>query len=321
MDRRGDLLGQQVLPVLVHGDAAIAGQGVMQETLSLAEVRGYSTGGTVHIVINNQIGFTTSDPRDLRSSLYCTDIMKIIDAPVLHVNGDDPEAVVLATQLAIEFRTQFHKDVAIDIVCFRKLGHNEQDTPSMTQPLMYKIIAAHPGTRKLYADKLEAEGTLPAGTGDQMVKDFRAAMDAGIQTSDPVLSNYKGKFAVDWTPFLNKKWTDEADTAIPLTEWKRLAERVSTAREGFKVHPLVEKVLNDRAAMGRGETNVDWGMGEHMAFASLVASGYPVRLSGEDSGRGTFTHRHAVLHNQNREKWDTGVYIPLRHIAKDQAPS
>jgi 2-oxoglutarate dehydrogenase E1 component len=320
MDRRGDVLGQQVLPVLVHGDAAIAGQGVVQETLSMAEVRGYSTGGTVHIVINNQIGFTTSDPRDLRSSLYCTDIMKIIDAPVLHVNGDDPEAVVLATQLAIEFRTQFHKDVAIDIVCFRKLGHNEQDTPSMTQPLMYKIIAAHPGTRKLYADKLEAEGSLPVGTGDLMVKEYRAAMDAGIQTSDPVLSNYKGKFAVDWSPFLNKKWTDEADTAIPLTEWKRLAERVSSVREGFKVHPLVEKVLNDRAAMGRGEINIDWGMGEHMAFASLVASGYPVRLSGEDSGRGTFTHRHAVLHNQNREKWDTGVYIPLRHIAKDQAP-
>jgi len=320
MDRRGDVLGQQVLPVLVHGDAAIAGQGVVQETLSMAEVRGYSTGGTVHIVINNQIGFTTSDPRDLRSSLYCTDIMKIIDAPVLHVNGDDPEAVVLATQLAIDFRTQFHKDVAIDIVCFRKLGHNEQDTPSMTQPLMYKIIAAHPGTRKLYADKLEAEGALPLGTGELMVKEYRAAMDAGIQTSDPVLSNYKGKFAVDWSPFLNKKWTDEADTAIPLTEWKRLAERVSSVREDFKVHPLVEKVLNDRAAMGRGEINIDWGMGEHMAFASLVASGYPVRLSGEDSGRGTFTHRHAVLHNQNREKWDTGVYIPLRHIAKDQAP-
>jgi 2-oxoglutarate dehydrogenase E1 component len=320
MDRRGDMLGQQVLPVLVHGDAAIAGQGVMQETLAMAEVRGYSTGGTLHIVINNQIGFTTSDPRDLRSSLYCTDIMKIIDAPVLHVNGDDPEAVVLATQLAIEFRTQFHKDVAIDIVCFRKLGHNEQDTPSMTQPLMYKIIAAHPGTRKLYADKLEAEGSLPAGTGDEMVKGYRAAMDAGIQTSDPVLSNYKGKFSVDWSPFLNKKWTDEADTAIPLTEWKRLAERISTPREGFKVHPLVEKVLNDRAAMGRGEVNIDWGMGEHMAFASLVASGYPVRLSGEDSGRGTFTHRHAVLHNQNREKWDTGIYIPLRHVAKDQAP-
>ena len=320
MERRGDLLGEQVLPVLVHGDAAIAGQGVMQETLAMSEVRGYSTGGTIHIVINNQIGFTTSDPRDLRSSLYCTDIMKVVDAPVLHVNGDDPEAVVLATKLAVEFRTKFHKDVAVDIVCFRKLGHNEQDTPAMTQPLMYKIIAAHPGTRKVYADKLEAQGVLPVGTGDLMVKEYRAAMDAGKQTSDPVLSNFKGKFAVDWSPFLNKKWTDESDTAIPLTEWKRLAEKISTIPEDFKAHPLVEKVYRDRAAMGRGEVNVDWGMGEHMAFASLVASGYPVRLSGEDSGRGTFTHRHAVLHNQNREKWDTGTYVALQHITKDQAP-
>ena len=320
MERRGDMLGEQVMPVLVHGDAAIAGQGVMQETLAMSEVRGYSTGGTVHIVINNQIGFTTSDPRDLRSSLYCTDIMKIVDAPVLHVNGDDPEAVVLATKLALEFRMKFHKDVAIDIVCFRKLGHNEQDTPAMTQPLMYKIIAAHPGTRKVYADKLETQGALPAGTGDLMVKEYRAAMDEGKQTSDPVLSNFKGKFAVDWSPFLNKKWTDEADTAIPLTEWKRLAEKISTIPENFKAHPLVAKVYNDRAAMGRGEVNIDWGMGEHMAFASLVASGYPVRLSGEDSGRGTFTHRHAVLHEQNREKWDTGTYIALQHVTKDQAP-
>jgi len=320
MERRGDMLGEQVMPVLVHGDAAIAGQGVMQETLAMSEVRGYSTGGTVHIVINNQIGFTTSDPRDLRSSLYCTDIMKVVDAPVLHVNGDDPEAVVLATKLAVEFRTKFHKDVAIDIICFRKLGHNEQDTPAMTQPLMYKIIGAHPGTRKLYADRLETQGVLPAGTGDLMVKEYRAAMDEGKQTSDPVLSNFKGKFAVDWSPFLNKKWTDEADTSIPLTEWKRLAEKISTIPEGFKAHPLVAKVYNDRAAMGRGETNIDWGMGEHMAFASLVASGYPIRLSGEDSGRGTFTHRHAVLHEQNREKWDTGTYIALQHVTKDQAP-
>ncbi|WP_128113478.1 2-oxoglutarate dehydrogenase E1 component [Polynucleobacter necessarius] len=320
MERRGDMLGEQVMPVLVHGDAAIAGQGVMQETLAMSEVRGYSTGGTMHIVINNQIGFTTSDPRDLRSSLYCTDTMKIVDAPVLHVNGDDPEAVVLATKLAVEFRMKFHKDVAVDIICFRKLGHNEQDTPAMTQPLMYKIIAAHPGTRKLYADKLETQGVLPAGTGDLMVKEYRAAMDEGKQTSDPVLSNFKGKFAVDWSPFLNKKWTDEADTAIPLTEWKRLAKKISTIPEGFKAHPLVAKVYNDRAAMGRGEANVDWGMGEHMAFASLVASGYPVRLSGEDSGRGTFTHRHAVLHEQNREKWDTGTYIALQHVTKDQAP-
>ena len=320
MERRNDAKGDQVLPVLVHGDAAIAGQGVMQETLALSEVRGYSTGGTVHIVINNQIGFTTSDPRDLRSSLYCTDIMKTIDSPVLHVNGDDPEAVVLATQLALEYRTQFKKDVAVDIICFRKLGHNEQDTPAMTQPLMYSIIATHPGTRKLYADRLEAQGVIAAGAGDEMVKAYRAAMDAGQQTLDPVLSNFKGKFAVDWSPFLNKKWTDHADTAIPLSEWKRLADKLSTLPDDFKAHPLVQKVYTDRAAMGRGEINVDWGMGEAMAFASLLASGYPIRLSGEDSGRGTFSHRHSVLHAQNRENWDTGTHIPLQHVSKDQAP-
>ena len=321
MDRRGDKNGSQVMPILVHGDAAIAGQGVVQETLALAEVRGYHTGGTVHIVINNQIGFTTSDPRDMRSTLYCTDIMKTIEAPILHVNGDDPEAVVLATQLAVEYRMKFKKDVGIDIICFRKLGHNEQDTPSMTQPLMYKTISQHPGTRKLYADKLETQGVLPLGGGDEMVKVYRAELDAGDKrTSDPVITNFKGKYAVDWTPFLNKKWTDNADTAIPLTEWKRLAEKITKAPEGFKVHPLVETVLKNRASMGRGEVNVDWGMGEHMAFASLVASGYPIRLSGEDSGRGTFTHRHAVLHDQDREKWDIGTYIPLQHVADGQAP-
>jgi 2-oxoglutarate dehydrogenase E1 component len=321
MDRRGDKNGSQVMPILVHGDAAIAGQGVVQETLALAEVRGYHTGGTLHIVINNQIGFTTSDPRDMRSTLYCTDIMKTIEAPILHVNGDDPEAVVLATQLAVEYRMKFKKDVGIDIICFRKLGHNEQDTPSMTQPLMYKTISQHPGTRKLYADKLETQGVIPAGGGDEMVKVYRAELDAGDKrTSDPVITNFKGKYAVDWTPFLNKKWTDNADTAIPLTEWKRLAEKITKAPEGFKVHPLVETVLKNRAAMGRGEVNVDWGMGEHMAFASLVASGYPIRLSGEDSGRGTFTHRHSVLHDQDREKWDIGTYIPLQHVADGQAP-
>ncbi|MCU4119192.1 2-oxoglutarate dehydrogenase E1 component [Variovorax sp. N23] len=319
MDRRGDPLGKQVLPIIVHGDAAFAGQGVVMETLALAETRGYSTGGTVHIVINNQIGFTTSDPRDSRSTLYCSDIVKMIEAPVLHVNGDDPEAVVLATQLALDFRMEFQKDVVVDIICFRKLGHNEQDTPSLTQPLMYKKIAQHPGTRKLYADKLAAQG-LGATLGDDMVKAQRAAFDAGKNTSDPVLTNFKSKYAVDWSPFLNKKWTDAGDTAIPTAEWKRLAEKITTVPAGFTVHPLVKKVLDDRAAMGRGDVNVDWGMGEHMAFASLVASGYPVRLSGEDSGRGTFTHRHAVLHDQNREKFDTGTYTPLQNVAESQAP-
>jgi 2-oxoglutarate dehydrogenase E1 component len=320
MDRRGDKLGDQVLPVLVHGDAAFAGQGVVMETLALAQTRGYYTGGTVHLVINNQIGFTTSDPRDSRSTLYCTDVVKMIEAPVLHVNGDDPEAVVLCTQLAFDYRQQFKKDVVVDIICFRKLGHNEQDTPSLTQPLMYKKIAAHPGTRKLYGEKLVAQNVLPADGPDKMVKDLRAAFDAGKHTVDPVLTNFKSKYAVDWAPFLGKKWTDSADTALPLAEIKRLAERITTIPSSFKVHPLVEKVLADRAAMGRGEINVDWGMGEHLAYASLVASGYAVRLSGEDCGRGTFTHRHSVLHDQNREKWDTGTYVPLEHVADNQAP-
>ena len=320
MDRRGDTTGAEVLPILVHGDAAIAGQGVVQETLALAEVRGYHTGGTLHIVINNQIGFTTSDPRDMRSTLYCTDILKTIEMPILHVNGDDPEAVVLATQIAVEYRMKFKKDVGIDLICFRKLGHNEQDTPSMTQPLMYKKIAQHPGTRKLYADKLETQGVLPVGGGDEMVKAYRTELEAGKSTSDPVITNFKGKFSVDWSPFLNRKWTDHADTAIPQAEWKRLAEKITQIPSGFKVHPLVENVLKNRAAMGRGEMNVDWGMGEHMAFASLLASGYPIRLSGEDSGRGTFTHRHSVLHDQDREKWDTGTYIPLQNVGNGQAP-
>jgi 2-oxoglutarate dehydrogenase E1 component len=320
MDRRGDKTGSQVLPVLVHGDAAFAGQGVVMETLALAQTRGYFTGGTVHIVINNQIGFTTSDPRDARSTLYCTDVVKMIEAPVLHVNGDDPEAVVLCTTWAMDYRRQFKKDVVVDIICFRKLGHNEQDTPSLTQPLMYKKIAAHPGTRRLYGDKLVAQGVLQPEGPDEMVKGFRAAMDAGKHTIDPVLTNFKSKYAVDWAPFLGRKWTDSADTALPMAEVKRLAERVTTIPSKFKLHPLVEKVIADRAAMGRGEINVDWGMGETLAYASLVASGYAVRLSGEDCGRGTFVHRHAVLHDQNREKWDVGTYVPLENVADTQAP-
>jgi 2-oxoglutarate dehydrogenase E1 component len=319
MDRRGDPLGKQVLPVLVHGDAAFGGQGVNQETFALAQTRGYSTGGTVHIIINNQIGFTTSDPRDMRSSVFCTDIVKMVEAPVLHVNGDDPEAVVMATQLALEYRMTFRKDVVLDVVCFRKLGHNEQDTPALTQPLMYKKIAAHPGTRKLFADKLAAQG-LGDTLGDDMAKAYRAALDAGKNTTEPVLTNFKTQFTVDWSPFMGKKWSDAGDTSIPLSDWKRLAEKISTIPDSVTPHQLVKKVYDDRAAMGRGDIPVDWGMGEHMAFASLVASGYPVRLSGEDCGRGTFTHRHAVIHDQKREKWDTGTYVALQNVSDKQAP-
>src|SRR5690625_1028708 len=318
-DRREDAKGQQVLPVLVHGDAAFAGQGVVQETLNFAQTRGYGTGGTVHIVINNQIGFTTSDPRDSRSTLYCTDVVKMIEAPVFHVNGDDPEAVAFVTRLALDYRQRFSHDVVIDIVCYRKLGHNEQDTPSLTQPLMYKKIAEHPGTRKLYADKLVAQGVLSEDEPDEMVKAYRRLMEDGRRTVEPVLTDYKNKYATDWTPFLGAKWTDHADTAVPLPELQRIGERLTTVPEGFKVHNLVNRLLESRRAMARGEADVDWGMAEHLAFGTLVSNGYAVRISGQDSGRGTFAHRHSVLHDQTRERWDHGTYIPLQHVSENQA--
>ncbi|HQP68379.1 MAG TPA: 2-oxoglutarate dehydrogenase E1 component, partial [Quisquiliibacterium sp.] len=320
MDRRGDTNGSEVLPVLVHGDAAFAGQGVVMETLNLAQTRGYGTFGTVHIVINNQIGFTTSDPRDTRSTIYCSDVVKMIEAPVLHVNGDDPDAVVFATQIALDFRREFAKDIVVDIICFRKLGHNEQDTPAVTQPLMYKKIGQHPGTRRLYAERLATQGLITLEDSDAMVTRYRAAMDEGRHTVDPVLSNFKSKFAVDWMPFLNRKWTDAADTAVPKAELKRIAGKITTIPGTFKLHPLVDKVIADRRAMAAGDAPLDWGMGEHLAFATLLSSGYGVRLSGQDSGRGTFTHRHAVLHDQNREKWDKGTYIPLENVADNQGP-
>jgi len=310
--RRDDKTGDQVLPILVHGDAAFAGQGVVMETLNLSGTRGYGTGGTVHLIVNNQIGFTTSDPRDTRSTIYCTDVAKMVEAPIFHVNGDDPEAVLFVTQLALDYRQAFHKDVVIDIVCFRKLGHNEQDEPSVTQPLMYKRIGQHPGTRKLYADKLVAGGVLGAGEPEQMIKAFRDALDTGRHTLNPVLSSFKSKFAVDWSPFLDSKWTDAADTQVPL------AEPLTRVPEGFKLHPTVARVLASRRQMAEGKLPVDWGMAETLAYASLVANGYDVRLSGQDSGRGTFAHRHAVLHDQERERWDLGTYLPLQNIAKDQ---
>src|SRR2546423_14475795 len=216
--RRDDKTGDQVMPILLHGDAAFAAQGVVMETLNLSGTRGYGTGGTVHIIVNNQIGFTTSDPRDARSTIYCTDVAKMVEAPIFHVNGDDPEAVLFVTQMALDFRQKFHKDVVIDIVCFRKLGHNEQDEPLITQPLMYKKIAQHPGTRKLYADKLLAQGVIAPEEPEALIKRYRAMLDAGQQTVSPVLSNFKSKFAVDWAPFLNSKWTDAADTQVPLAE-------------------------------------------------------------------------------------------------------
>lgn len=317
--RRGEGAKTKVMPILVHGDAAVAGQGVNQEMLNFAQTRGYGVGGVVHIVVNNQVGFTTSDPRDYRSGHYCTDIFKMVDAPIFHVNGDDPEAVALVTQIAVEYRQQFQKDVVIDIICFRKLGHNEQDEPMVTQPLMYKIIAKHPGTRKLYGDKLIAEGVLPADGPDQMIKEYREHLDKGELLYNPVLAGYKHPMTIDWTPFLTKSYIESCDTSVPMKELQRLSERLTTLPEGFTLHSRVKKIVEDRAAMGKGELPVDWGMAENLAYASLLVSGYGVRISGEDVGRGTFFHRHAAFHDQNRTSWDVGTYHPLKNLQEKQA--
>jgi len=316
--RRKDRDGSQVLPVLIHGDAAIAGQGVVQETLNLSQTRGYGTGGTVHIVVNNQIGFTTSDTRDVRSTLYCTDVMKMIEAPIFHVNGDDPEAAVMAIEMALDFRMQFKKDVVVDIVCFRKLGHNEQDEPMVTQPLMYKIVNSHPGTRKRYAERLASQGVIEADEADKLASTFRQALEGGFHTNKTILSNFKPPFAVDWSKYRGTKWNENDDTRIPLAELQALAERLTSVPPNFKLHPRVEKIIADRRLMGQGKIPVDWGMAENLAYASLLKEGYAVRISGQDSGRGTFFHRHAVLHDQNRERWDSGTYVPLQHVAANQ---
>ncbi len=316
--RRRDREGRQVLPVLIHGDAAFAGQGVVMETLNLSQTRGYGTGGTVHIIVNNQIGFTTSDPRDTRSTIYCTDVAKMVEAPVIHVNGDDPEAVIFAVEAAMDFRTQFQKDVVVDLVCFRKLGHNEQDEPMVTQPLMYKIIGQHPGTRKLYADRLVAEGVLKEGDAERYIADFRSALDAGHNNNKFIIYNYRPPFAVDWAPYEAAKWTDQANTGLSRDELKYLSDRLTTIPSHFKLHPRVEKVIADRRQMGLGKLPLDWGMAENLAYAALLKQGYGVRLSGQDAGRGTFFHRHAVLHDQNRERWDAGTYVPLQNITENQ---
>ena len=317
--RRKDTTFDQVMPVLLHGDAAIAGQGVVQETLNLSQTRGYRTGGTIHIVINNQIGFTTSDPRDTRGTLYCTDVAKMVEAPIFHVNGDDPEACLLAVEIAVEFRQKFDKDVFIDLVCFRKQGHNEADEPMITQPLMYKRISQHTGTRALYAQRLVGEGIVRAEDAEAMIETYRVAMDKGLHTNTTILSNYKPPFAVDWRPFIGKHWTDAAETAVPMATLKALAQKLTDVPPDFRVHPRVEKVIADRRAMGEGKQPLDWGMGETLAYATLLDQGYGVRLSGQDTGRGTFSHRHAVLHDQSREKWDAGTWIPLQHV-KDGQP-
>ncbi|MBK6617556.1 MAG: 2-oxoglutarate dehydrogenase E1 component [Nitrosomonas sp.] len=319
--RLGDKTGDLVIPVLIHGDAAFAGQGVVMETLNLSQTRGYGTGGTIHIIINNQIGFTTSDPRDSRSSLYCTDVAKMIDAPVFHVNGDDPEAVVLITEIALDFRMQFRKDVVIDLICFRKQGHNEQDEPMVTQPSMYQVIRQHPGTRKLYADRLIQQAVVEESEVAMLEQAYRDAMDAGHNPNRTICYDYKSPHGVNWAVFLeSSKWNQPVKTGVPIEDLRYLAQRLTDIPATFQLHSRIQKIIDDRRKMGQGELPLDWGMAENLAYASLLKDGYPLRISGQDCERGTFFHRHAVLHDQQREQdqWEDGIYIPLRYVAPKQ---
>ncbi|HTQ98934.1 MAG TPA: 2-oxoglutarate dehydrogenase E1 component [Candidatus Acidoferrum sp.] len=309
-DRRKDPVGKSVLPILIHGDASFAGQGVVMETFQMSQTRAYGVGGTVHIVINNQVGFTTSRQDDARSTEYCTDIAKMVQAPIFHVNGDDPEAVLFVTQLALDFRNEFHKDVVVDLVCYRRRGHNETDEPASTQPLMYKIIRNLPTTRTLYADKLVAEGLLSKAEADDMMSNYRKALQEGTHVVKSLVTAPNTALYVDWRPYLGHDMSMPCDTTIKLAQLKSLAERISAMPAGFSVNRQVAKVLEDRNKMAKGEQPLDWGCAELLAYASLVNSDYKVRLTGQDVGRGTFSHRHAVLHDQNSGE----AYVPLAHI-------
>lgn len=304
----------EVMPLLLHGDAAFAGQGVVMETFSLSQTRGYKTGGTIHVVVNNQIGFTTSNPYDARSSWYCTDIAKMIDAPIFHVNGDDPEAVVFVAQLALDFRMAFKRDVVIDLVGYRRHGHNEGDEPAATQPKMYRQIKQSVSVAKSYADKLIKAGIITQEEIDAFTAEYRQKLDKG----QPIVSNVNGKghdqYLVDWTPYLNQEWTAPAKTGFPLNKLRALANKIETLPKDFVLQPQVAKMMEDRRKMTAGELPLNWGYAETLAYATLLSEGYPIRISGEDSQRGTFAHRHAVLHNYE----DHEVYIPLQHLSDKQ---
>jgi len=310
--RREDELRRQVMPVLIHGDSAFAGQGVIMELFQMSQARGFAVGGTVHVVVNNQVGFTTSRPDDTRSTLYCTDPAKIIGAPVLHVNGDDPEAVAFCAQMAFDFRKEFGRDVVIDLVCYRRHGHNEADEPAATQPLMYKNIRARKTTRELYADALAAEGVIDAAAAKAMVDAYRDRLDRGEVTTE-LATVGPDPYAVDWRPWLKGKLADAVDTAVGAKRLGELAGTINTLPEGLKLHARVAKIYDDRRKMAAGELAMDWGFAENLAYATLLTEGYKLRLVGQDAGRGTFFHRHAVLHDQASGE----SYMPMRALVKD----
>ena len=314
-DRRADPVGDTVVPIVIHGDAAFAGQGVVMETFQMSQTRGYKTGGTLHIVINNQVGFTTSRQDDARSTEYCTDIAKMVQAPIFHVNGDDPEAVVFVTQLAVDYRNQFKKDVVIDLVCYRRRGHNEADEPSVTQPMMYAAIRQHPSTRDLYAQRLIREDVLTEQEDADLMARYRESLDRGEPLVTQLVMQPNTNLFVDWKPYLGHSWDMACDTSIEADRLRALADAMSRVPEGFVLQRQVKKLLEDRGKMAAGAIEINWGFAENIAYASLLADGYPVRMTGQDIGRGTFSHRHTVLHAQNKDQ----VHIPIQHLSSDQA--
>ena len=313
-ERRGDATGDKVIPVQIHGDAAFAGQGVIMETLQLSQARGFFTGGTIHVIINNQVGFTTSDPHDARSTLYCSDVAKMVEAPILHVNADDPEAVCFVARFALEYRRKFHKDVVIDLVCYRRHGHNEADEPSATQPMMYQVIRKKPTVRQIYTDKLLGEGVVSATEAAAMMDQYRNGLDQGSPQARAALGLIGNKYTVDWSSYLGADWSEPVKTAVELPRLKALGEAITTYPPEWTLHPRVLAIMQSRAKMIAGDQALDWGCAENLAYASLVQEGFPVRLTGQDSGRGTFFHRHAVLHDQKTGK----RYTPLQHLATNQ---
>ncbi len=311
-DRRRDYGGDLVVPIVIHGDAAFSGQGVVMETLQMSQTRGFKTGGTVHIILNNQIGFTTHRQDDARSTEYCTEIAKMVQAPIFHVNGDDPEAVIFVTRLAAEYRMYFRKDVVIDLVCYRRRGHNESEEPMKTQPLMYKRIRALPTTRERYVEKLVAEQVVTRNEANDMVDRYRTTLESGGHVALSIVQQPNASLFVDWRPYLGHEWTAAADTRVPKERFVDIAERLGRVPDGFVLQRQVQKAMDERARMTAGEMPVNWGYAELMAYGTLVDEGHGVRLTGQDVGVGTFSHRHACLYNQS----DGKRYIPLNHLSE-----
>jgi 2-oxoglutarate dehydrogenase E1 component len=313
-EQRGDLTGATILPLLIHGDAAFAGQGVVMETLQLSQARGFTTGGTLHVVINNQVGFTTSEPADARSTLYCSDVAKMIEAPIFHVNADDPEAVVFVARLALDYRMKFRKDVVIDLVCYRRHGHNEADEPAATQPMMYQAIRRHATARQIYGQRLEQDGLLAEGQAATMLEDYRRGLEEGRPQARAFAGTSGNKFTVDWSRHIAADPVEKVTTAVERKRMDALAKVLTKPPAGFQLHPRVARIVDDRARMYADEIPLDWGAAETMAYATLLTDGYDIRITGQDTARGTFFHRHAVLHDQATGRTDT----PLARIAKDK---